>query len=113
MKVLRDPYRSGAVQVGQSFQIVTICPPYEEVIYADLLDSVANSPCVAEDTVVLIEYPIELGSLPHVVARSDGGAMVGVRNRRYGRTVIAMYVVNPTGKLDAANSRPEEFLSLR
>ena len=112
-KVLKDPYKSGGVQVGQTFQIVTLCPPYEEVVYADLLDGVANCPCVTEDTVVLIEYPIELGCLPHVVARSDGGAMIGVRNRRYGRTVIAMYVVNPTGKLDSADSRPEEFVSLR
>ena len=45
--------------------------------------------------------------------RRDGGALVGLRNRKYGRTVIVMYVlVNPTGRLDSsAKSRPEEFIS--
>mmetsp|Transcript_5860 Transcript_5860/g.12346 ORF Transcript_5860/g.12346 Transcript_5860/m.12346 type:complete len:329 (-) Transcript_5860:2572-3558(-) len=112
LQILREPFKCG-VPVGRTFQIVTMCPPYEEVVYADLLESVANCPCVTDDTVVLIEYPIELGCLPHVIAREDGGAMVGVRNRRYGRTVIAMYVVNPTGRLESAESRPEEFISLR
>ena len=72
-----------------------------------------NSPVVTDDTVVMVEYPVELGCLPHVVRREDGGgAMIGVRNRRYGRTVIAMYIVNPTGKLPVANSRPEEFVKV-
>jgi len=36
-----------------------------------------------------------------------------VRNRRYGRTVIALYVINPTGRLaDTAASRPEEFVQV-
>ena len=59
---------------------------------------------------VMIEYPVELGCLPHVISRKDGGALVGVRNRRYGRTVIAMYVVNPTGRMEVADSRPEDFI---
>lgn len=112
LSVLREPYKAG-IPMGQSFQIITLCPPYEEVIYADLLEGVANSPIVTEDTVVLIEYPIELGCFPHVVGREDGGAMIGIRNRRYGRTVIAMYIVNPTGRLATATSRPEEFVSLK
>jgi 16S rRNA (guanine(966)-N(2))-methyltransferase RsmD len=96
-----------------TFDIVTLCPPYEEVVYGDLLEAVANSALVAEDTVVVVEYPVELGCLPHVVRQVDGGgAMVGVRNRRYGRTVIAMYIVNPSGKLETAYSRPEEFVKL-
>ena len=111
LTALREPYQAG-IPVGQTFQLVTMCPPYEEVVYADLLEGVANCPCVTDDTVVMIEYPIELGCLPHVIARDDGGAMVGVRNRKYGRTVIAIYVVNPTGKLESADSRPEEFISL-
>jgi 16S rRNA (guanine966-N2)-methyltransferase len=85
---------------------------YEEVVYADLLEAVANSPLVTEDTIVVIEYPIELGCLPHVLSRDDGGALIGVRNRRYGRTVIAMYIVNPTGVLSVADSRPEEFVNV-
>lgn len=94
------------------YQIVTLCPPYEEIVYADLIDAVCNSKLVTDDTVVLIEYPIELGCLPHVYDLESGGKMIGLRNRRYGRTVVALYIINPTGRLDAADSRPEEFVSL-
>jgi 16S rRNA G966 N2-methylase RsmD len=95
---------------GETFGIVTICPPYEEVVYADLLDAVANSPAVTEDTIVLMEYPVELwGDLPHVYS-GETTTMIGIRNRKYGRTVIAMYICNPTGKIEDAESRPEEFV---
>lgn len=109
---LKDPYSFG-IPEGFTYNLVTLCPPYEEIVYADLIEAVANSPCVTDDTVILLEYPVELGTLPHVITRDDGGALVGVRNRKYGRTVIAIYVVNPTGRLDeSASSRPEEFVSL-
>lgn len=111
IQVLNEPFAAGIPEL-QTYQLVTLCPPYEEIVYGDLIEAVANSPVVTDDTVVLIEYPVELGCLPHVVSRRDGGAMVGVRNRRYGRTVIAIYVVNPTGRLEVAYSRPEEFITL-
>ncbi len=107
---LKNPVAVG-IPDGFTYNLVTLCPPYEEIVYADLLDAVANSPAVTDDTVILIEYPVELGCLPHVIKRDDGGLLVGVRNRKYGRTVIALYVVNPTGKLESAESRPEEFVS--
>ncbi|CAB9500468.1 Conserved hypothetical protein 95 [Seminavis robusta] len=94
------------------YQLVTLCPPYEEVVYGDLIDAVCNSPLVTDDTIVLIEYPIELGCLPHVYDLKSGGKMIGLRNRKYGRTVVAFYIINPTGKLECADSRPEEFVSL-
>lgn len=109
---LKDPFSFG-IPEGFTYNLVTLCPPYEEIVYGDLIEAVANSPVVTDDTVILIEYPVELGCLPHVISRKDGGALVGVRNRKYGRTIIAMYVVNPTGRLDSsAESRPEEFVSL-
>ena len=108
---LREPHLVGIPSL-EKFQIVTLCPPYEEIVYADLIHAVANSPLVDEDTVILLEYPVELGCFPHVYKREDGGALVGIRNRRYGRTVIAMYIVNPTGRLENAYSRPEEFVSI-
>jgi len=111
LSVLRQPFQAGIPET-QTYQIVTLCPPYEEVVYGDLLEAVVNSPAVTDDTIVLVEYPVELGCLPHVVRRENGGAMIGVRNRRYGRTVIAMYIVNPTGKLEVADSRPEEFVEV-
>eukprot|EP00557_Chaetoceros_sp_GSL56_P006515 CAMPEP_0176506296 /NCGR_PEP_ID=MMETSP0200_2-20121128/16955_1 /TAXON_ID=947934 /ORGANISM="Chaetoceros sp., Strain GSL56" /LENGTH=308 /DNA_ID=CAMNT_0017905913 /DNA_START=254 /DNA_END=1180 /DNA_ORIENTATION=+ len=107
---LKSPTSVG-IPEGSTYNLVTLCPPYEEIVYADLLEAVANSPCVTDDTVVLVEYPVELGSLPHVITREDGGALIGVRNRKYGRTVIAIYIVNPTGRLDdSSESRPEEFV---
>jgi len=109
---LREPESVG-IPTTSPFSIITLSPPYEEVTYAELLDAVVNSPLVGEDTIVVIEYPTELGTLPHAVAQTDGiGAMVGVRNRKYGRTVIAMYIVNPSGNLEVADSRPEEFVEL-
>lgn len=97
---------------NNTYDLITLCPPYEEVVYGDLLEAAVGSDIVAEDTVILVEYPVELGTLPHVVTARNNTA-VGLRNRRYGRTVIALYVVNPTGRLsDAATSRPEEFVEL-
>ena len=109
LQALREPESVGLLM---PYQIITLCPPYEEVTYGELLDAVANSPLVAEDTIVVIEYPTELGTLPHVYHSRNGGAMVGVRNRRYGRTVIGIYIVNPSGNMEVADSRPEDFVSL-
>ena len=39
--------------------------------------------------------------------------MVGVRNRRYGRTVVAIYIADSSGRLENAYSRPEEFIELK
>jgi 16S rRNA (guanine966-N2)-methyltransferase len=108
---LRDPAAAG-IPEGMTFHIVTLCPPYEEIVYGDLLDAVVSSSLVQEDTVILVEYPIELKCLPPVIVAA-GNTAVGVRNRRYGRTVLALYVINPTGRLPpAASSRPEEFVHI-
>jgi len=110
-RALRQPESVG-IPAGSTYQVVTLCPPYEEIVYADLIDAVANSDLVEDDTVVMIEYPVELGCLPPIIMREDGGALVGARNRKYGRTVIAMYVVNPSGDMEVAASRPEEFITI-
>jgi 16S rRNA (guanine966-N2)-methyltransferase len=110
---LQNPYKIGIPQ-DLKFNLITICPPYEEVVYGDLLEAVAQSDIVTDDTVVMVEYPIELGCLPHVIAARNNGVMLGIRNRKYGRTVIAIYIINPSGKLlDSASSRPEEFMTPR
>ena len=109
LQLLRDPVSVG-IPPGETFGIVTICPPYEEVVYADLLEATASSSLVADDTIVLVEYPVELwGNIPHVF-NGQRTTMVGIRNRKYGRTVIAMYICNPTGRVPNAESRPEEFV---
>eukprot|EP00578_Thalassiosira_sp_NH16_P002763 CAMPEP_0181131330 /NCGR_PEP_ID=MMETSP1071-20121207/30367_1 /TAXON_ID=35127 /ORGANISM="Thalassiosira sp., Strain NH16" /LENGTH=321 /DNA_ID=CAMNT_0023217515 /DNA_START=397 /DNA_END=1362 /DNA_ORIENTATION=+ len=110
-RALREPQSVG-ISPDSKYDIVTMCPPYEEIVYAELLEAVANSDLVKEDTIILVEYPVELGCLPHVIGREDGGVLVGVRNRKYGRTVIAMYIVNPTGEREGAESRSEEFITI-
>ena len=110
-RALRQPETVG-IDPSCKYDIVTLCPPYEEIVYADLIDAVANSELIKEDTIILLEYPVELGCLPHVIKQDSGGVLIGIRNRRYGRTVIAMYIVNPTGAIETADSRPEEFITI-
>ena len=40
-QALRYPERLG---MGLPFDLVTITPPYEEIVYADLLNDIVNSP---------------------------------------------------------------------
>lgn len=101
-EALRTPERLG---IMGTFDLVSITPPYEEVVYADLIRDVMESPAVTEDTLVVIEYPVELGSLPFNIGE---GRLLGLRNRRYGRTVLAIYAVRPTGKR-SGDLRPQEF----
>lgn len=100
--VLTNPAAHGLLQ---PYQLITLTPPYEEVIYKELIDALCHSPIVAEDSVVVIEYPEEMGTLPQVIG--DDQQLVGLRNRRYGRTVLAMYAFRPTRVMDM---RPDEFI---
>ena len=56
----------------------------------------------------MIEYPIELGCFPPTLAE---GRFVGLRNRKYGRTVLGVYVFRPSGRL-GIDPFTEEFVSL-
>lgn len=91
---------------GRHYDLITITPPYEEVDYGKLMKTVSESNCVGEGTFVVVEYPVELGSFPP----SIGHRLVGVRNRRYGRTVIAVYACQPDIDVEL---RPEEFVTLK
>jgi 16S rRNA (guanine(966)-N(2))-methyltransferase RsmD len=102
--VLTDPARFNLIE---PFGLISITPPYEEVVYSQLLDAVCNSPLVTENTLVVIEYPVEMGTLPHILGQNQ---LFGIRNRKYGRTVLGIYVYRPSRKYD---SKPEEFLSLK
>lgn len=87
---------------GKPYELITITPPYEEVDYGELLTAVAESDAVGEGTFVVVEYPVELKTLPPAI----GGRLVGLRNRKYGRTVLAVYACQPHMDLDP---KPEEF----
>eukprot|EP00967_Tisochrysis_lutea_P068173 scaffold89191_cov33-Tisochrysis_lutea.AAC.1 len=71
------------------------------------MSAIAGSRLVGEDTLVVIEYPVELGIFPQSLFN---GQLVGLRNRKYGRTVLALYVNRPSGKLDLPPFT-EEFVS--
>ena len=103
-EVLTDPAKFGLLN---PFGLISITPPYEEVVYGDLVDALCKSPLVAEDTIIVIEYPVEMGSLPQILGENK---LFGIRNRKYGRTVLGVYVYRPTRKYDM---KPEEFLALK
>jgi 16S rRNA (guanine966-N2)-methyltransferase len=90
---------------GRHYDLITVTPPYEEVDYGVLVSSIAASRCVGEGTFVVVEYPVELKTLPPAV----GGRLVGMRNRRYGRTVLAIYACQPDVDLEP---RPDEFVRI-
>lgn len=75
--------------VGGPFNFVSFCPPYEKVSYPDLLLELDASPLVSDDAIVLVEYAI--GQRDEIKA-SIGKRLRRVRNRRYGRTFVALYV---------------------
>lgn len=88
---------------GEKFDLITITPPYEEVDYAELMTKLVESSCVGEGTFVVVEYPVELKSLPPTIDHR----LIGIRNRRYGRTVVAVYACQPHVDLEP---RPDEFV---
>ena len=64
-----------------------MCPPYLQVSYPELLDLLAKSPLVHPGTRVVIEYPKSFaGSMTQSL-----GPLHQVRNRKYGRTYVAVY----------------------
>lgn len=95
-----------ALNEGKHYNLITITPPYQEVDYAELMNAVIQSPCVGEGTYVVVEYPVELKTMPPTIAHR----LVGIRNRRYGRTILAVYACQPDVDVDP---RPQEFVSSR
>eukprot|EP00922_Rhytidocystis_sp_ex-Travisia-forbesii_P059405 GHVS01088095.1.p1 GENE.GHVS01088095.1~~GHVS01088095.1.p1 ORF type:complete len:366 (-),score=48.14 GHVS01088095.1:564-1661(-) len=77
----------------EPFELVFVCPPYQEVVYSELIQDIADSPVVGDETIVVVEYPKEIGPLP---ARVGNSKLYGIRNRKYGRTVLAVYIKQST-----------------
>lgn len=99
-EVLQSPQRFA---VNESFDVVFICPPYEQVSYSTLMHLTTQSHILKSDTIVFVEFPKELGTFP-----VEMGPLKGYRCRFYGRTVVAVYVCNPTEKWNL-KPRPDEF----
>jgi len=100
-QMLLHPERYG---VEGHAKLITLTPPYEEVDYGELMYAAAGSDLVGEGTFLVVEYPVELGSLEPAYRHR----LVGIRNRKYGRTVIAIYACQPPRFVDP---RPDEFAS--
>lgn len=101
--VLTNPLK---FSLNEPYQLVTLTPPYEEVVYKELVEALLGSTLITENSIVLVEYPVEMGNMPYII----GDKLYGIRNRKYGRTVIATYVNQPTKLFDM---RPDEFESKR
>jgi 16S rRNA (guanine(966)-N(2))-methyltransferase RsmD len=112
-KFLLTPDEFG-VPPGTTYDVVSLTPPYEEVVYFELLSAASSSPLLHASSLVIVEYPIELGCLPHVFPKTNPGGrtLIGVRNRKYGRTAVAVYRVESGdwGRLEDCDSRGEEFV---
>lgn len=79
---------------GGAFDFVSCCPPYEAVSYPEVLELLSESPLLHENTILLVEYPKKVtGEIPLMV-----GSLVKLRDRRYGRTLVAVY--GPESVLD-------------
>jgi len=87
------------------FDLVTLTPPYDEVDYSQLIVTLASSYVLAEDSLVVIEYPVDVGLFP--ISLADG-RLLGLRNKKYGRTVLSLYVCQPSGRIKLT-PRPKEF----
>lgn len=81
---------------GGAFDFVSVCPPYELVSYPELYDLLEASPLLHRDSVVLVEYPKRCA---HQI-RARLGPLVKLRDRRYGRTLVALY--GPPGEGEEA-----------
>ena len=72
---------------GAAFDMISVCPPYEKVSYPDLMATLERSPLVKPGTFLVVEYPKyeKKAMLPRI------GRLARVRDRRYGRTLVAVY----------------------
>ncbi|EKX72990.1 conserved hypothetical protein [Theileria equi strain WA] len=94
--------------INQKFDLLIACPPYQEVIYSELIEKIANSTILNKNAAVVIEYPKEINFLPQNVG---DGKLLGIKNRRYGRTILAVYLYTPSeNRMELVESAAKEFV---
>ncbi|GAW82068.1 hypothetical protein, conserved [Plasmodium gonderi] len=103
MELLKYPFK---FHIHEKFHLAFFTPPYEQIVYSDLIRNIAYSELFDQDCLIFIEYPKEIEMLPQRVYN-----MIGLRNRKFGRTYFALYVLNSSGKY-ISNERKEEFYPL-
>lgn len=110
--------RSAAVPrfAGGPFDFISVCPPYLLVSYPELFELLNSSPLVHPGTLLFVEYPKQLS---HQIVDTIG-PLQRVRDRRYGRTWVALYAAG--GDVDdgsagesggAADEQDDPFLSMQ
>ena len=82
-------HKNTARAAGGAFDFISFCPPYYRVSYPELLMELDRSPLVADHTVILVEYA---RSQKPEITPAIGNRLRRVRDRRYGRTYVALYV---------------------
>ncbi|KAK7271726.1 hypothetical protein RJT34_27862 [Clitoria ternatea] len=73
--------------VGNSgpFDYISVTPPYTQVDYEVLMRQISQSSLVGKDTFIVVEYPLKTDML------DSCGSLVKVTDRRFGRTLLAIY----------------------
>ena len=69
------------------FDFISVCPPYELVSYPELYTLLEASNLIGDETIVLVEYPLRVKE--HIL--DTLGPLTKVRDRKYGRTWLALY----------------------
>lgn len=82
-EVVEHPEILGAVT---PYDVISVTPPYEEVDYFHITDVIVDSALVGPGTVMIVEYPSEVGELPARI-----GPLEKFRDRQYGRTRLGIY----------------------
>lgn len=72
---------------GKAFDFISVCPPYEKVSYEELYDLLDGSPLIHHESIVIVEYAKRLSD----VIRDTIGPLNKIRDKRYGRTYVAVY----------------------
>lgn len=72
---------------GGPFDIISVCPPYLLVSYPELYDLLEESPLIHSGSIVFVEYPKQLSKQ----VRDSIGPLQKVKDRKYGRTYVAVY----------------------
>jgi len=85
--LLKQVAERGAEILGGQFDYISVTPPYEAVNFPELMEQLSTSPLVKEDTCIVVEYPIKSKrEMPETC-----GVLVKIKDRRYGRTHVAIY----------------------
>ena len=98
VQAFMSQHHKNARGVGGAFDFISFCPPYEKVSYPELLLQLDESALVKDSTVLLVEYA---KGQANDILPSIGKRLRRVRDRRYGRTFIALYACDGRDITDA------------